>query len=103
MVEDMTVFGDHPTKGFWLDIMLLAQTHLLRAKVWDRDLTNRAIRDGTPWDPPLPDDFVRYRDFIVSRDSITMLYRKNIYSLDTHVVFPCYKMTTSILIKYIYI
>lgn len=51
--------------------MLVAQVHLVRSKVWDCDITNRAIRDGTPRDPPLPDDVKGFRDFVICPQGLT--------------------------------
>lgn len=71
MANSLAIVGDHPTKVFWLEVMCLAQTHLIRSKVWENEITNRAIRDRAARDPPLPEDYQGYRDFIVSPRGLT--------------------------------
>lgn len=71
MAESLTVTGDHPTKVFWMEIMCQAQTHLIRSKVWEKGVTNRAIRDRVARDPPLPEDYQGYRDIIVCPQGLT--------------------------------
>lgn len=81
MAASLRIRGDYPKRPVWFEIMNTARIHLLKAKVWDRTLVNRCIREGIPRDPPLPDDYCGHKGFIIPRQTLT---RKTAEALIIH-------------------